>query len=176
MTTIPIDIGHVRGSGSRGGDFEEHAMCEILGDLLHKQLVDLGIDAPVIDFPDMTNTADLNATVKALNNMTYDFGISLHMDASDNKNARGAHVCYYSATGKKIATAIADELIQLLPGRADKVVQRTGLAVLRDTKRPHVLIECGFITNVNDRSIVLSCMNAIAAKIVSGIKKYIGIK
>lgn len=96
------------------------------------------------------------------------FGISLHMDAAEqavdvvdedgdhvvryipNPKPHGAHVCYVSATGKLLAGSIARELCTLLPGRAETVQKRGDLYILKETRAPWVLCECGFITNPED--------------------------
>ena len=57
-------------------------MC--IRDSLAPMLRKLGAQVDVIDFPAQSNTADLNATIKAANEGGYDFGISLHCDSSDN--------------------------------------------------------------------------------------------
>lgn len=45
----------------------------------------LGARVDVIDFPKMTNSQDLNATVKVANEGGYDFGISLHCDSASTE-------------------------------------------------------------------------------------------
>ena len=115
------------------------------------------------------------------------FGISLHMDAATqavdvvdedgehvtrwvaNPHPCGAHVCYVSATGKRMAQSIARELCTLLPGRAEQVKKRTDLYILNHTRAPWVLCECGFITNPRD---VQATPEAIATAIANGVSHY----
>ena len=75
---IALDIGHARGTGARGNGFEEHAIATSIVDHLFTELKDKGHDVHVIDFPDMSNTGDLNATIRAANSGGYDFGISIY--------------------------------------------------------------------------------------------------
>lgn len=135
----------------------------------------LGARVDVIDYPKMTNAQDLNATIKASNEGGYDFGISLHCDSSDNPQAHGAHVCFYpgSVKGSRLAICIAEPLARLLPGRANTVQSRPGLAVLKKTRCPWVLCECGFITNPENASILKDHPFRIAEAIAEGVKDYL---
>lgn len=134
----------------------------------------LGAQVDVIDFPAQSNTDDLNATIKAANEGGYDFGISLHCDSSDNVQAHGAHVCFYpgSVKGSRLAICIAEPLARLLPGRANTIQSRPGLAVLKRTRCPWVLCECGFITNPENAALMKDHPEAIAEAIAEGVKAY----
>lgn len=133
-----------------------------------------GVDTEIIDFPNESNAADLNHTVSAANcSKNASLGISLHSDCSDNASACGGHVCYYSATGKKIADCIAPYLCSLLPGRASKTVKRDNLYVLKKTAAPWVLVEGGFISNTHDALLMKYYPEAIADAYFKGIMDYL---
>lgn len=185
---IIIDIGHARGTGARGNGMEEHARCEIIATFLAARLRNDGYAVTVLDYPDSTNSADLVATVKAANGISRAaFGISLHMDAASrpvdetdeegermvwnepNPEPHGAHICYVSNTGKRMAEAIAKWLCTLLPGRASKTVKRGDLYILKHTRAPWVLVECGFITNPEDAA---TEPYQIAECIAAGVRHY----
>lgn len=172
---IALDIGHAKGTGARGNGLEEHDVACVIARHLFAQLKDMGHTVHVLDFPDKGNTEDLNATIKASNEGGYDFGISLHCDSSDNPQAHGAHVCFYpgSVKGSRLAICIAEPLSRLLPGRANTVQSRPGLAVLKKTRCPWVLCECGFITNPENASILKDHPGRIAEAIAEGVKDYI---
>lgn len=151
MAHIVIDIGHAKYTGARGNGQEEHDLCSKVADLLVPTLKRNGHKVTVIDFPNMNNKDDLNRSIAAANALSgVTFGVSLHMDASSNPDARGGHVCYTSTKGKQIATAIADYLTDYMPGRACETVRRTNLGILNRTKWPWVLVELGFITSKTD--------------------------
>ena len=186
---IIIDIGHARGTGARGNGMEEHARCEIIAGHLADKLRAGGYAVTVLDYPDSTNSADLVATVKAANGISNAaFGISLHMDAASrpveesgngetstqvwnepDPEPHGAHVCYVSATGKRMAECIAMFLCSLLPGRANKTVKRSDLYILKNTCAPWVLCECGFITHRGDAA---TDPERVAACIAAGVRIY----
>lgn len=169
---IAIDVGHARGTGARGNGLEEHARCEVLAQLLRPMLERQGHVVRVFDFPQLTNRADINETVRAVNCWGADLGVSLHCDASDNAEAHGAHVCYKSAHGKVAADAVAHALCLLLPGRAEHVVKRDDLAMLNATRPAWILCECGFITNPEDAFVLQNQLDRVADAIAAGIKNY----
>lgn len=149
---------------------EEHARCEIIATFLAARLRNDGYAVTVLDYPDSTNSADLVATVKAANGISRAaFGISLHMDAASRPEPHGAHICYVSNTGKRMAESIARWLCTLLPGRASKTVKRGDLYILKQTRAPWVLVECGFITNPEDAE---TEPRQIAECIAAGVRHY----
>ena len=184
---IIIDIGHARNTGAVGCGLQEHTRCGQIAGHLRAKLEAAGYMVTVIDFPDKDNRADLVATAESANRLPCTFGISLHMDAATqavdvvdedgdhvtrwvaNPKPSGAHVCYVSATGKRIAESIARYLSTLLPGRAERVQKRTDLYILTHTRAPWVLCECGFITNPRD---VQATPEAIATAIANGVSHY----
>lgn len=173
MIKIAIDVGHARLTGARGNGYEEHDLCSQIAPLLKSQLERYGFQADIIDFPALPNKADLVETVKAINSGNYAFSVSLHCDAADNADAHGAHVCYVSPAGNRLAEAIARHLCPLMPGRANRTVKRTGLYVLNNTICTAVLIECGFITHAGDCRILAEAPDTLAAAIAAGIKDYL---
>ena len=197
MKRIAIDVGHARGTGARGY-VDEHDTCSALAEEVKRVLESFKVDtfqADIIDFPDKTNGGDLSATVKAVNSGKYDLCVSLHMDAAsriagyveitcDNGNVKsvpiyepdpvphGAHVCYYSTNGKRLASEIALRLCPYLPGRAEQTVKRTDLYILKKTNPVAALVECGFCSNEYDAAVVKKQAYVIARAIALGIAAY----
>lgn len=169
---IVLDIGHAHGTGARGNGLEEHSIVSFLAEILAPILRKQGHEVTVIDFPDMNNAGDLSSTIKAANSGNFDIGISLHCDCSDNPAARGAHVCYLSSKGHQLAKAIAKPLSTLLPGRAESVVKRDNLAVLKQTRPVWALCECGFISHPGDAHIMRDTPEKIAKAIAEGVQNY----
>lgn len=71
-----------------------------------------------------------------------------------------------------MALCISDLLCDMLPGRSNKIVRRTDLAVLKKTIPPAVLVECGFISNSEDAAIMDGAPDSIAQEIYYGIVNY----
>lgn len=148
---ILIDIGHANRTGARGHGYEEHALCTTVAKKLAKRLEKHDIKVNILDFPTLSNKEDLRRTINTANAAKRVlFGISLHMDASNNDAARGGHVCFTSIKGREIAERVAARHVEVMPGRAVTMQKRTDLAVLNQTRAPWVLIELGFITNAGD--------------------------
>ena len=199
MKRIAIDIGHANKTGARGNSYDEHEMCATLAKAVKAALESYKTQtftADIIDFPEKSNTGDLTATVSAINAGGYDASVSLHMDAASkivgyetvtdrdglvtkepiyapNPTPHGAHVCYTSAKGKVLANEIALRLCPQLPGRANRIVKRDNLYVLKHTKPVAVLVECGFITNPGDAKWVAEHPDKVALPIALGIAAFL---
>lgn len=171
---VVIDIGHANGTGSTGNSLEEHAVSTVVGKYLERELESLGHESITLDFPRESNDHDLSLTVKEANSLAeeYDIVVSLHCDWSSNPRAHGGHVCYLSGTGKRLAKSIAEPLCALMPGRAERVVKRSGLYVLKKTKDPAVLVEMGFISNEDDAVMLSQHPQMIAKAIAVGIDNF----
>lgn len=171
---VVIDIGHANGTGSTGNSLEEHAVSTVIAKHLVRELDNLGHESITLDFPRESNDHDLSLTVKEANTLAdeWDIVVSLHCDWSSNANAHGGHVCYLGSTGKRLANCISKHLCALMPGRADKVVKRKGLYLLRKTKDPAVLAEVGFISNQDDAVMMSQHPNMIATAIAIGIDDF----
>lgn len=170
---IAIDVGHARGTGAAANGQQEHTVCTRIAHELQATLQRMGMQADVIDFPDRTNAQDLEATIRAVNAGRYRVSVSLHCDCADNEAAHGAHVCHRSLQGYTLAAEIADRLCPLLPGRAQRVVRRMDLAILRRTVPVAVLVECGFISHAHDAAVQVRLPHLIALKIAEGVQSYV---
>lgn len=173
---VAIDIGHARMTGSRGCDEEEHELCARMAPLLQGALEAYGVEADVIDFPEMPNDAEFVRATQEINVGGYDLSVSLHCDANDKTSARGAHVCYVSSEGRRLAEAIAKHLCPLMPGRADRTVRRPGLYVLAHTRPVAVLVETGFITNPDDCARLVGDAAALMEAVAAGVHDYLNVQ
>lgn len=96
--------------------------------------------------------------------------LELHMDGAV-ETARGGHVIIKSGyEPDAYDKALADGIARILPGRAEKIIKRSNLAnVNRAAARGinYRLVECGFISNAEDRAIFNSRMDEIATTILA---------
>lgn len=176
---VAIDIGHAHKTGSTGNGLEEHAVNVIVCDHLKEMLRNNGYAVTVVDFPDKNNSEDLNSTISYLNSIDYSCAISLHSDWAANEEAKGGHtiIAKGDTVSKDLAHCISKGLVQLLPGRAAAIEERTDLGILNRTKKkPVVLCEGGFITNVHDSTIMRDHPELIAKAYCDGISDYFIIK
>lgn len=172
MKRVAIDIGHAEGTGAWFQGVNEHEVCAGLAEKLAEHLRSFKTEeheVDIVDFENETNSGDLVKTVKTVNTGGYDAVVSLHMDWSDNPDAHGAHVCYYSKKGKVLAEAVAQRLCPQMPGRSKKVVCRTDLYVLKRTNCTAILVECGFGSNEGDLAWVLGNGDKVALAIALGV-------
>lgn len=176
MFRVAIDVGHARRTGSKGCGYDEHELCKRVAAELKAALERFEVtrfEADIIDFEHLSNDADLAETVKAVNAGNYDVSVSLHIDHDDSPQPHGAHVCYVSTKGKRLAKEIALRLCPQMPGRAEQVRHRPGLYVLRKTKPVAVLVECGFISNEGDAQWVYAHPEHVALSIALGIAAWV---
>lgn len=79
-----------------------------------------------------------------------DMFISIHCNAAKSRSARGFEICYLSKNGRKIAERISKRFDMLGLGTNRGLKKRDDLYVLKHTKSPAILIECGFMSNTED--------------------------
>lgn len=127
-----------------------------------------------------TRTSDKKLTLaercRISNECGADVFVSIHLNAAENKAAHGIETWRYENVGtetKSLADNVQTELIAATGWRNRGVKTTTTLYVLKHTKAPAVLIECGFISN-NDESKKLfseKYQNKIASAIADGVYK-----
>lgn len=106
----------------------------------------------------MTRDYDVYPTLKErvelANNVDADLYISVHINAMDNKDEiDGAQVYYHrdSYFGKKLAKLVHNNILNYTNLSDKKIQDGSSFYVLKHTKMPAILAECGFITNEGDR-------------------------
>ena len=169
---VILDIGHANGTGSRNKakGLEEHTVNVIICAKLKEMLENYGVKVQVLDFPELPNDTELTKTVKAANAISgAKVLVSLHSDWNDTNGPKGGHVCYRSDEAKKWAEKMAKPLVALLPGRADHIVYRPHLAILKVTSCPAILCEGGFISNDHDSEIQSKHPEQIAEAYFKGL-------
>ena len=120
---------------------------------------------------DLKNRADI------ANSGDADMFISIHQNSFPSGNARGAQVFYYkgSEQGKRLAELIQARLKEV----ADNANERAAKAndsyyVLKQTNIPGVIVECGFLSNSEERGKLLSeeYREKLAWAIYMGVSDY----
>jgi len=80
--------------------------------------------------------------------------VSVHYNSSSNLDAHGFETYYYHGAGYPLAARIHRNLLASLP-TDDRGVRRRGFYVIRNTRIPAVLCECGFLTNMQEGNAAL---------------------
>jgi len=101
--------------------------------------------------------------------------VSIHYNASTNRSVRGIETYYLSRRGRKLASSIQRAMMEHVRSN-DRGILRRNFKVLRATKHPAVLVECGFISNAWERKRANSAwyQRAISKLIAEGIARYFG--
>ena len=79
-----------------------------------------------------------------------DIFISIHLNSATNKSAKGIETLIYdkaSKTARTLATNVQHQLIKRMDWKNRGVKERDNLTVLKKTRMPAILVECGFISN-----------------------------
>ncbi len=171
---IMIDAGH--GGYDNGASYEGRLekndnlnLALALGDELERR----GYD---VEYTRTTDVYDAPVRKAQIGNESgADYFISLHRNSSPEPNTyNGVQTLVYDKSGVKyrLAQNINSEL-EKLGFRNINVEERPGLAVLRRTKMPAVLIETGFINNDYDNYLYDYNFEAIASAIADAVEKTI---
>ena len=112
--------------------------------------------------------------------------VSVHSDYASNASISGTHTFYYYPWSMELAKSIHAHMITAYknsiypPGsaeyeHADRGVKFYPFQVTRVEECPAVLIECGFVSNVSDCSVMLTpaCQDLLAGAIADGIVEYL---
>ncbi|RXK18134.1 N-acetylmuramoyl-L-alanine amidase [Macrococcus sp. DPC7161] len=99
--------------------------------------------------------------------------ISIHFDALAEKEPHGLTVYYYSEKQKPLA----DTLHMAIKKKAllsDRGVRQENYQVIRQTKRPAVLLELGYISNATDEDMMKqkAYQQIVTTGIVDGLRNY----
>ena len=108
---------------------------------------------------DDRNLADTNATnekisdmkqrVAKMNSEQPDAVISIHQNSYTDSSVKGAQVFYYSHSreGEAVAKILQESLQEIDPENHRQAKANETYYLLRRTKVPTVIVECGFLTN-----------------------------
>lgn len=116
------------------------------------------------------------------NSFDADMFVSIHSNAMDDPEIYGTMVLYngdgndnYGIDGKTIASNIKKEIIKNVDVYDRGIISRPGLWVLRKTFMPAALVECAFVTNENDRKLLMddNVLDMFAKSIADGIEQSI---
>lgn len=166
---VMIDPGH---GGKKPGAVYGHVNeCDInaaLARLLAGLLMDMGCEVqlsrPLVMKPG--DWVPVWERAKMANAMSLDVFISLHSNASRNPDARGVRFYVHrrqdpliakGASAEALAGALQTQAMMLLQPdtRVGRIVPRDNLTVLKRTSMPAVLVETGFMSNDDDRALLL---------------------
>ena len=169
---VIIDPGH--GGHDRGGHhglvYEKHLALDT-GLRLEHYLKSKGIRTK------MTRRSDVFISLPGRanygNRYSNSIFVSVHYNSTWKPDTLGLETYYYGSAGKKLATHVQSSIMRKLrtPNRGVKYAR---FYVIRHSKHPAILVECGFVTNRRelDRMKKAWFRQSLAEGIGEGILKY----
>jgi len=125
----------------------------------------------------------LYARTELANNANAHFFLSIHCDSNPRPNSASGTTIFFhkdDADSRALGQAILNEMVKVtgLPSRgvrSDSTLYQSGLAVLRTSQMPAVLIEVGFINHDTDRAKLIDpkFQERVAEAIVRGLKSHV---
>lgn len=125
-----------------------------------------------------TVKSDIMNRAKIINGLNSDIFLSIHLNASEIKSVKGVETYSKFLDDKSylLAESIQDELssIEYTKDRGIKQTDQINLGILRGTNVTGVLLELGFITNIDDEKYLISeeGQDTIVNCILNGILNY----
>ena len=174
---IFIDPGHGgHDPGAIGANSKEAENVLAVALALEKKLKAQGYEVKLSRRTNVYET--LYDRAKMANDWGADIFISLHDNSAVNKTATGFESFIFngqvSTNTIKLQKSIHDVIIKGI-GLRDRGMKRANFAVIRLTKMPAVLIEYGFISNLNDERIIAFEIEKQAQLTYEGINNYFGV-
>lgn len=181
---ITIDAGHGgRDPGATYNDiFEKNINLEI-SLKLEKELLKQGATVFMIRRSDIDLSSiydskkkrgDLYRRLQLIKKNKSNMYISIHINWYKNSNYKGAEVLYnpINSNNKTIAKIIMEEFQTNL--NSNRTINTTDLYMYKNTTIPGVLVECGYLSNYEDRNKLLTSnyQQKIASSITKGIIRY----
>ncbi|MBE6380274.1 MAG: N-acetylmuramoyl-L-alanine amidase [Lentisphaerae bacterium] len=195
IRTILIDPGH--GGNDRGASGlrnNEKDLTLQIALRLHRHLKKMGYQVYITRVND--RRLELSERAQASNSIKADLFISIHMNAAANRSVRGIETFSLTAVGSPssggdkaeykiypgnaaqnnsmyLAWHVQNNLVRATGGN-DRGVKHARFVVLRETRCPAILIECGFISNRTEESLLASgaYQEKLALAIARGIYDY----
>ena len=170
-TTVVIDAGH--GGFDRGGiagqRVDEKTMNLDVALRLRSVLQSSGYR--VVMTRDSDVFIPLGTRVAIANSYRDAIFVCIHFNATPRRSASGIETYFYSSQSLPLASAIHYYVAGGAPS-ANRGVRRRGFFVLRRTRIPSVLVECGFLTNPNEAQYAQnsSYRQKLAMEIAHGIQ------
>ncbi len=170
-TTIVIDAGH--GGYDRGGipgqRVAEKEMTLDVAQRLKKTLAASGY--PVVMTRDSDVFVPLGTRVAIANSYPNAIFVSIHFNSAKRSGAGGIETYFYSRDSLALASAVHHFVAGGAPS-SNRNVRRRGYYVLRKTRVPAVLVECGFLTNPTEAAYAqtASYRQKLAEEIAAGVR------
>ena len=174
VDTVVIDAGHGGFNiGQKNGKVYEKWLALDVALRLDRYLKSKGVKTVLTRRGD--NFLSLSERVRIGNRYaSRSLFVSVHFNGASNRSATGLETFYYSSKSKRLASAIQTRIVPAVRAK-NRGVKYRGFHVIKYSKQPAVLVECGFLTNTGEmnRCKTGSYRQAIAEAIGRGILAHI---
>ena len=170
--TVVIDAGH--GGHDRGGvpgmRYAEKIYTLDVARRLDRRLRSMGYRTV------MTRSGDyfvgLDGRCRVANSRSDAIFVSVHFNSAPREGANGIETYYYSRRSAGLAAAVHRNVVRAA-GTEDRRVRTRGFYVIRNTRGPAILVECGFLSNRSEGGRIASSgghRQRLADAIAAGIR------
>lgn len=186
---IVIDAGHGgRDDGCSGiGGLKESEVNLAIAKKLREYLVTLGLkvvmtrnDAGGLYSADAENykKSDMAKRIEIIEKAKPHMVISIHANSYSDSSQYGAQAFFQEndARSQKFAETMQEELINILGSPRSEAI-KGDYYILKESRLPAILVECGYLSNANEESLLGSeeYRSKVAYAISCGVIKYFGV-
>jgi TonB-dependent SusC/RagA subfamily outer membrane receptor len=187
--TVVIDAGHGGGTGARAEGYIEDDLVLQLAKTIKESNTNNKIK--ILLTRENEQNVDLNERVEFARKNNADLFISVHLNAnpglapnasnsSDQARSKGYEIAVsnkyttYQKQSELLGAALIQEISKSNTTFPNLVKRKVGVRVLDQNICPSVLIECGYITDKNDRDFIIKKANQelVARNILKAIEVY----
>ena len=184
--TIVIDAGHGgRDNGCSGSNGSVESEINLsISKKLKDYLETLGINVVMTRLDgnglyeanvDNYKQSDMDKRIEIITDAQPDMVISIHQNSYNDSSQKGAQVFYQEEdlVSCEFASAVQSQLIAQLPN-ARMEANSGDYYILKECKLPAVLVECGYLTNEEEETLLMSdkYRSQVAYSIMCGVVKY----
>ena len=180
--TIVVDVGHGgqdRGAKAHNPYCEEKKICLLTARLVKQYLEQLGYHVVMTRSTD--SALSLSRRVEIAKQAHANIFVSVHYNSSRSPEAKGIEVFFFDSKENKTRATASKKLADLILTRIirktsanSRGVKKGNFYVIRETSMPAVLVEGGFISNPQERTLLKSraYQEKIAQGIADGVDQY----
>lgn len=169
FSTVVIDAGHGgKDGGSVWNGLIEKKLCLDVAKRVESGLKSRGVKTVMTRRSD--SFVELDQRARLANRVPSSIFVSIHFNGSRKTLISGGEVYYRSARGRILASAVSRTIKSRVTGGSRGIFQGD-FKVLRETRMPAVLVECGYISNKREarRCADPAHRQKLADAIVSGL-------
>ncbi|WP_367873686.1 N-acetylmuramoyl-L-alanine amidase [Luteolibacter sp. Populi] len=150
FSSVVIDAGHGgKDKGAFWGGVRESHLTLQVAQRLERLLKNKGVKTAMTRRSDVF--VSLGSRVGIANRHASALLVSIHFNACRSRSYRGVETFYGGAASRAIAQAVQSRLAARLKTN-NRGVKLRDYKVLRETKGPAVLVECGFLSHSGERA------------------------